>query len=145
MRALLIAAPNAPGQSPLRQASNEVHRVAALMQQVGTVSEIVESPALQPVIDRLPAAHVVHLACHGVAHKEDAVLSHFALHDGRLSIETLAKLDLPNAVLAFLSACDTARGDEDQPEQAIHLAGSMLFCGFRSVIATMWSANLWRP
>jgi CHAT domain-containing protein len=64
--------------------------------------------------------------------------SHFVLRDGPLSIEALMKVELPNAVFAFLSACETAKGDRDQPDQAVHLAASMLFCGFRSVIATMW-------
>jgi CHAT domain-containing protein len=42
------------------------------------------------------------------------------------------------AVLAFLSACRTAQGDANAPDQAVHLAASMLFCGFWSVIGTMW-------
>jgi hypothetical protein len=29
---------------------------------------------------------------------------------------------------------------QNQPDQAIHLAAAMLFAGFKSVIATMWSA-----
>jgi CHAT domain-containing protein len=41
-------------------------------------------------------------------------------------------------MFAFLSACETAKGDRSQPDQAVHLAASLLFCGFRSVIATMW-------
>jgi CHAT domain-containing protein len=48
------------------------------------------------------------------------------------------RLRLPHAVLAFLSACQTAQGSEKQPDQAVHLAASMLFCGFRSVVGTMW-------
>lgn len=38
----------------------------------------------------------------------------------------------------LLSACETATGDSEQPDQAVHLAAAMLFVGFRSVIATMW-------
>lgn len=38
-------------------------------------------------------------------------------------------LNLPTAMLAFLSACKTAKGSEEQPDQAVHLAASMLFCG----------------
>jgi CHAT domain-containing protein len=45
---------------------------------------------------------------------------------------------LKRASLAFLSACQTAKGDQNQPDQAVHLAASFLFCGFKSVIATMW-------
>jgi CHAT domain-containing protein len=83
------------------------------------------------------AAHILHLACHGVQ-DEDPLKSAFLLEDGRLTVQDIMKLDLPHSVLAFLSACETAKGHPDQPDQAIHLAASMLFCGFRSVIATMW-------
>ncbi|EJC97821.1 uncharacterized protein FOMMEDRAFT_162156 [Fomitiporia mediterranea MF3/22] len=47
--------------------------------------------------------------------------------------------NLPNAEFAFLSACHTA----EQPhlgtyDEVLHLAAAMQFCGFRSVIGTMW-------
>ena len=44
-----------------------------------------------------------------------------------------------SAELAFLSACQTAVGDENNPEEAVHLAAGMLAVGFKGVIATMWS------
>jgi CHAT domain-containing protein len=84
--------------------------------------------------------NVLHLACHGVQHTVP-LKSSFILEDGALSIWDLMKLDLPQAALAFLSACQTAKGDSSQPDQAVHLAASMLFCGFRSVIATMWCVH----
>jgi CHAT domain-containing protein len=56
----------------------------------------------------------------------------------RLSVKDLITMRLPAAVLAFLSACQTARGSEHLSDQAVHLAASMLFCGLRSVIGTMW-------
>jgi CHAT domain-containing protein len=40
--------------------------------------------------------------------------------------------------LAFLSACETAKGDEGTPDEAMHLAAAVLFAGFRGVVATMW-------
>ncbi|KAJ6522099.1 hypothetical protein DFH09DRAFT_938562 [Mycena vulgaris] len=40
--------------------------------------------------------------------------------------------------LAVLRACQTAMGDEKLPDEAVHLAASLLFAGFRSVVATMW-------
>jgi len=48
-------------------------------------------------------------------------------------------LNLPRASLAFLSACETAKGCAEQPDQVLHLAAAMLFVGFPSVIGTMWS------
>jgi CHAT domain-containing protein len=83
------------------------------------------------------SAHILHLASHGTQAR-DPLNSAFLLHDGRFSIEEIMGLDLPYAVLAFLSACETAKGDRQAPDQAVHLAASMLFCGFRSVIGTMW-------
>jgi tetratricopeptide (TPR) repeat protein len=87
----------------------------------------------------LPSATLVHVACHGLQDPKDPLKSAFHLSDdGVLSVSDLMKLDLKGAYLAFLSACETAKGDRDQPDQAIHLAATMLFVGFRSVVATMW-------
>jgi CHAT domain-containing protein len=47
-----------------------------------------------------------------------------------------------NLSLAFLSACETAKGDNGTPDEAMHLAGVMLFAGFRSVIGTMWQETI---
>jgi hypothetical protein len=97
-----------------------------------TVSE------LQSLLERYtPQTHILHLASHGVQ-EINPLDSAFLLRDGRLSIADVMRLDLPRAVLAFLSACQTAKGDRNAPDQAVHLAASMLFCGFRSVVGTMW-------
>ena len=60
------------------------------------------------------------------------------MHDEMLTLAQVMSLNLPDAFLAFLSACETARCDEAQTDQAVHLAAAMLFAGFRSVIGTMW-------
>ncbi|KAG8215789.1 CHAT domain-containing protein [Butyriboletus roseoflavus] len=49
--------------------------------------------------------------------------------------------DLQNAQFAYLSACHTTVGDEESPDEIIHLAASMQFAGFRSVIGTMWAVD----
>jgi CHAT domain-containing protein len=86
---------------------------------------------MRSLLENTPA-QILHMACHGT------LKSAFLLRDGRLSIEDIIRLDLPRAFLAFLSACQTAKGDQNAPDQAVHLAASMLFCGFKSVIGTMW-------
>jgi CHAT domain-containing protein len=87
----------------------------------------------------LASANVVHIACHGIQHATNPLESAFHISDGtRLSISDLMDFNLKHAHLAFLSACETAKGDRQQPDQAIHLAATMLFVGFRSVVATMW-------
>jgi CHAT domain-containing protein len=91
---------------------------------------------LRALLEETPA-HILHLACHGVQ-ETDPLKSALVMQDGRLAIEDIMQLNLPHAVLAYLSACQTAKGDKNLPDQAVHLASSMLFCGFKSVIGTMW-------
>jgi CHAT domain-containing protein len=60
------------------------------------------------------------------------------MRDKLLTVQDLMHLKLPYAFFAFLSACETAKGDCNQPDQAIHLAACMLALGFQSVIGTLW-------
>src|SRR6201996_3133803 len=39
---------------------------------------------------------------------------------------------------AFLSACETATGEEKVSDEALHIAAGMLAAGCRSVVGTMW-------
>jgi len=48
-------------------------------------------------------------------------------------------MTLPEAEFAFLSACQTAAGDEKLLEETVHLAAGMLVAGYQSVVVTMWS------
>ena len=82
----------------------------------------------------------VHFACHGVQHPTRPIESALLLAgDSRLTLSHISRISLPNAQLAFLSACQTATGDEKLAQEAVHLAAGMLSAGYRGVIATMWS------
>jgi len=51
----------------------------------------------------------------------------------------IVRSPLPGAKFAFLSACHTAEStDEIIADELLHLAAAMQFCGFRSVVRTMW-------
>jgi CHAT domain-containing protein len=65
--------------------------------------------------------------------------SAFALHDGHLNLSEIASKRLSTGQFAFLSACHAASGSKELPGEAMHLAAGILFAGFSSVIATMWS------
>lgn len=93
------------------------------------------------ILEELPTASILHLACHGQQNARQPLESGFALQDGMLTVARLMELDLSKAFLAVLSACETAKGDSTQPDQAVHLAAAMLFTGFSSVIATLWPMN----
>lgn len=81
----------------------------------------------------------VHLACHAYQDPKDPMESGFFLNDGTLSLARIMQKSFKNKGLAFLSACQTAKGDREYPDEAVHLASAMLIAGYSSVVATMWS------
>jgi CHAT domain-containing protein len=118
----------------------EIDLVTAVAEQRGIkkIQRHVGSTTVAGTAAMMQGANLLHLACHGVQDGWDATQSGFCLGDGRLTIAKLMGLDLDNASLAFLSACQTATGDRKQPDQVMHLAAAMLFGGFKSVVATLW-------
>ncbi|KAL5478259.1 hypothetical protein ACEPAI_2443 [Sanghuangporus weigelae] len=92
----------------------------------------------ESALSLLQRAHWVHFACHGFLAKEP-FNSFLKLSGSRLTLLDIARANLPNAEFAFLSACHTAeQGPDFALDEALHLAAGMQFCGFRSVVGTMW-------
>ncbi|KAG2360934.1 CHAT domain-containing protein [Suillus spraguei] len=87
------------------------------------------------------AEHWVHLACHGKQDPDQPYNSHFVMRDEHLTLLDIMERDVPHAEFAFLSACHTAVGDEETPDEVIHLAAGLQFSGFKSVIGTLWEVN----
>jgi CHAT domain-containing protein len=129
-----------PDLEVLSAVDEEIERVAAVARSTNTsvILQQAGSTTVTGTAAMMTSANMVHLACHGIQDMSDATQSGFCLGDGRLTIAKLMELKLDGAFLAFLSACETAKGDEEQPDQAMHLAAAMLFSGFKSVVATMW-------
>ncbi|KAF8178216.1 CHAT domain-containing protein [Mycena galopus ATCC 62051] len=95
----------------------------------------------------LRKSSVVHFACHGIQDLARPLESGLILSDGEVKVSELmrrpdgeAAETIKNSLaLAFLSACETAKGDAGVPDEAMHLAATLLFAGFRSVVATLWT------
>jgi CHAT domain-containing protein len=83
----------------------------------------------------------VHLACHGKQDREQPYNSHFVMKDQPITLLDIMEKDIPRAEFAFLSACHTAVGDEETPDEVIHLAAGLQFSGFKSVIGTLWEVD----
>ncbi|KAG1823391.1 CHAT domain-containing protein [Suillus subaureus] len=83
----------------------------------------------------------VHLACHGTQDREQPYNSCFAMRDKPLTLLEIIENNSPQAEFAFLSACHTAVGDEETPDEIIHLAAGLQFSGFKSVIGTLWGVT----
>jgi len=84
----------------------------------------------------------VHFACHAVSAADAAADGHLVLHDhatAPLTVADIARLRLPEAQLAYLSACDTGVPEEDLGDEALHIAGACQMAGFRHVVGTLWA------
>ncbi|KAJ7731747.1 CHAT domain-containing protein [Mycena metata] len=84
----------------------------------------------------------VHFACHGKRDLKQPFESSFVLCDGaHLSLVDIIGSNAKRGEFAFLSACYTAQGNKDTPDETIHLANALQFSGFRSVVGTMWAMD----
>lgn len=136
-KVLVVSQPATPGCTPIGGTTEEAAIVMSLTEDALVLDD--EDGTVDAVLDGMAAHNWVHLACHGMQNRHDPTKSAFALYDGRLTLEALMSKHLPNADLAVLSACQTATGDENLSEEAVHLAAGMLNIGYKSVIGTMWS------
>jgi hypothetical protein len=145
MRVLAIAVQKAQDATlpTLRYVPQEAEQIKETITSVGASTSHMMGPVTkEDVMKSLgsdeESAHIIHFACHGIQDPLAPHQSHFCLSDGPLAVSDLMKTNSKHALLAFLSACETAKGDQKHVDEVVHLAAAMMFVGFRSVIATMW-------
>jgi CHAT domain-containing protein len=140
---ILISQPNTPGLSSIPFAQTETHALQALMKGTTFDALLLEnSKATKENVKAEMKSHSwAHFACHGVQDVKEPLESGLCLHDGRLELLEIMKEKIPNLDLAFLSACQTSKGDLKLPEEVVHLAAGMLAAGYCGVVGTMWSIS----
>jgi CHAT domain-containing protein len=141
-RVLAIGQEATPGQSRLPGTKAELSAIAKHAQPPLQYTQIAGHDATTTgVLAAMEEHEWVHLACHAHQNRNEPIESGFFLHDGTLSLASIAQKSFKHKGLAFLSACQTARGDENLADEAVHLASGMLMAGYPSIIATMWSVK----
>ena len=132
---LLVAQPD----PSLPTVGGEIKAVQALDTKVTSLISKAATP--DPVIDVFHYHGFVHFACHGTLEAGKPFEAGFELHGStRLTLLDIVRANLPAAEFAFLSACHTAEMTEGSVvEEGLHLAAAVQYCGFRSVVGTMWA------
>ena len=104
-------------------------------------SLILKDATTAKVLEGLERHELVHFACHGNLEIGKPFEASFKLHgDQRLKLLDIVNSRLPQAEFAFLSACHTAELTEKSiADEGLHLTAALQYCGFRSVIGTMWA------
>ncbi|KAG1722691.1 CHAT domain-containing protein [Suillus paluster] len=102
-----------------------------------TSAESTKLTALRTLRDN----HWIHFACHGTQNFAEPFKSAFLMGDQPLQLLDISHMGLSQHEFAFLSACETAVGDAETPDEVIHLAAGLQFSGVKSVIGTFWNVN----
>ena len=133
---LLVAQPD----NTLPGVKGEIKAIQKLEDRV-TVTSLVSSEATPTsVAEGLRGSQFTHFACHGELETGKPFEASFNRHGGsRLTLLDIVRSRLPDAEFAFLSCCHTAEITEESiADEGLHLTAAMQYCGFRSVVGTMW-------
>ena len=134
---LLVAQPD----HDLPGVKGEIKVIRKLGEQV-SVTDLVSSHATPTsVIEGLRGSSLAHFACHGILEIGKPFDASFKLQGGeRLTLLKIVQSRLPDAEFAFLSCCHAAEiTAKSVSDEALHLTAAMQYCGFRSVVGTMWA------
>jgi CHAT domain-containing protein len=133
---LLVAQP----EDSLPGVKGEIKVIRALKAQVAVMDLVSHEATPSSVVDGLRGSQLAHFACHGVLEIGKPFDASFKLHGGsRLTLLDIVRSRLPEAEFAFLSCCHAAEiTEESVADEALHLTAAMQYCGFRSVVGTMW-------
>ena len=130
---LLVAQPGTlPG------AVGEIAVIENTKTSVTTLISAMATP--KTVIEGLRGHRFAHFVCHGLLETNKPFEASLELHGDNLTLLNIIGSRLPAAEFVFLSACHTAELTEGSlTDEGLHLAAAMQYCGFRSVVGTMWA------
>ncbi|MFE4800673.1 CHAT domain-containing protein [Streptomyces sp. NPDC056708] len=138
---LAVVVPDAPGTRRLTGVRREVRELSALLP-----TTVIAGPqaTFARVMAVLPAHPYVHFACHGVSEPDDPSHARLLVHDHQehpLTARHISRLHLPDARLAVLSACETARGSKRLADESIHITSAFQIAGYPHAIGTLWPVH----
>ena len=140
---LIMVQAHVEGLSPLANADAEATAVAtALGAQPLLGSQATESVFKQ----RAPGASIIHIASHGELEPTAPLFSRIylgadATDSGALTVQDVYGLNLANASLVVLSACETDLGVLSKGDDLVGLTRAFIYAGAPAVIASLWDAN----
>lgn len=139
-RLLFVGVPEAPDQ--LQMADDVAREHDFLLSQFpgGLTTLSGEQATVATVQLAMADYRWIHLSCHGYQDLRDPSAAGLELADGTLTITRLSASRYAGE-FAFLSACRTAVGGVNLPDEVITLAAALSYTGYRHVVATLWSVD----
>jgi tetratricopeptide (TPR) repeat protein len=139
---LIVAVPDAPGASPLPGVEAEVDSLRSVLPD----ASILAGPAATRAAVLAALAHyrLVHFACHGMTNLVFPDSSQLILYDHAtcpLTVAQIRRHHLPDAGLAYLSACRTSGHTPQLVDESVHITSAFLLAGYSQVVGTMWAVS----
>ena len=140
---LLVSQPNTPGLLSIPSTQKETHDIKTLTGGFGINVLLLEGAeaTTDKVKTEMKAHNWVHFACHGIQNVTEPLKSGVHLHNGCLELLEIMQQEISNPDFAFLSACQTSKGDHKLSEEVVHFAAGMLTAGYHGVVSTMWNIS----
>lgn len=85
-------------------------------------------------------SRLIHMACHGLFRRDNAMFSSLHLADGWVTARDISAMRLA-AELVVLSACETATSETVAGDELLGLARGFLMAGARSLVVSLWNVN----
>jgi CHAT domain-containing protein len=141
--ALILGNPTTTDLPPLTFAKREAQAIASLYDIQPLLGDAATEGAVR---EQASQAGILHLAAHGSYNPVNPLYSTIALapdqaNDGRLEVHEVYSLDLTNADLVLLSACQTQLGELSAGDELVGLTRAFFFAGAPTVVATLWSVD----
>jgi hypothetical protein len=134
---LLVADPAPVSAVALELARAEAGAIAAAFSETRLEGATATKDA---ILKALPAADLIHLACHGHVEFGDPYASYLlAACDKHLELSDIVDHELSRRPFVFLSACESGLHDIELADEVQSLAAGFLAAGASAVISTLWS------
>lgn len=139
---LIVAVPEATGSPTLHGAREEAEWLA---ERLPYATVLADDAATRTTVEARLRDHAhAHFACHAVSDPLRPSAGRLVLHgppDASPTIRDLARLRLPGARLAYLSACDTMRISAELADESVHIASAFQMAGFPHVVGSLWQVD----
>jgi tetratricopeptide (TPR) repeat protein len=132
-RPLLVGVPSQ--QAPL--VADEIQALGAMLPEANVL--LGKQATFDQVGKLVPHCGLLHLAAHGLFRPEAPLLSSIELADRWLAVQDIYDLDLSEAALVVLSACETGLGKDAGGDDLVGLVRGFLYAGTSSLIVNLWT------
>ncbi len=135
--------PQVQGLPALRYAGQEAQSVAEIYNTQPILGNAVTKSKLEAIAVNYS---IIHVAAHGEYNPISPLFSSLRLtpegaDDGRLTVQDVYGLDLAQADLVVLSACETQLGPVTRGDEVIGLSRAFIYAGTPTIIASLWNVD----